>query len=544
MDLFLASATLPAAPACVTAAPGSVPPAAGEPAAGVGSPIIPFMELLALACRTLADPRGFAAAGGEGWVPPDSGPAEAAPAEEAAEALVDSALELPTLLAAAAGITAAAQAPAAEGALPCGVLPEAEPLEAPAKPIAAAAVEPAAGIPVWMAPQPAAVGGAEAEGAAEALPSAPPGAKRENPSVPEKLIADQGPAPIRLSDAPQPGAESPPRTVASKSDGGPAPTVDLAPPPAGRIEPPPHAEAPGRANAARAAQAESRAAAPEGGSTGPLQPSARADAAPIVSTAPAPAPAPEQTAEARPREKARRAETVPGAARNVFVKALGAGESAAPHGGKESLDNPLGTPPGGGAPSGGPDNGPVSAAEERFPDMRPEAAGRDLRLSSADEGRPLKPAAALPQRESAPQVQRGGIFDQIVQRAALLARDGRTEMRIDLKPEALGQVRLQIMTEYQQVSVRIFAEHAGVREIIESHMAQLKSDLQQQGLQIDRLEVAVAEGERRAPGRQGNPGRRRPGAPGALRAAAGPERIDAAAPALRPAGSGMIDTFI
>jgi hypothetical protein len=478
----------------------------------------------------------------------DADPAAGAPLEGAAGAVEDPAGELQALLAAEAGLIQAAHAPSSEAAFAGSAGTEAEPIRAAVKPGVAASAEPACAIPVRIAAELTAAGGRDAAGETEGLRSAAPAATDAVRVMPEELVADKRPASARGPEAPAAGVTPSPPSAVTPHDGRPAPTADLASPPAGRVTPPPagRVTAPpdpqpsGRLSEERVPQAEGRPAASETASLGRLQPSAPAGPSPAAPDVPAVEPAPE----IRPREKARGAEPVPGAAREIGVKAPDPGAGAASDGGKGGSDHPSGNPPGGGAPSGGLEKAAVSAPEERFPEIRPEAAGRDLRLSAAVEDRQLKPAAALPDREPVPTAPRSGIFDQIVQRAALLARDGRTEMRIDLKPEALGQVRLQIMTEHQQVSVRIFAEHANVREIIESHMTQLKSDLQQQGLQVDRLEVAVAEGERRAPGRQGNPGRRRPGAPGAVRAAAGPERIEAAAGALRPAGSGVIDTFI
>jgi flagellar hook-length control protein FliK len=94
------------------------------------------------------------------------------------------------------------------------------------------------------------------------------------------------------------------------------------------------------------------------------------------------------------------------------------------------------------------------------------------------------------------------VVDQIVQRAALLLKSDRGEARIDLKPEFLGQVRMHIVTDNQLVSVRILTESPMVRELIEHNLHQLKSDLQQLGLQVERVEVSVSEDPRRDAGRQ------------------------------------------
>jgi len=137
--------------------------------------------------------------------------------------------------------------------------------------------------------------------------------------------------------------------------------------------------------------------------------------------------------------------------------------------------------------------------------LRFEAALRDVRSFAVQEGSPDKPAeaaAAAKGRDTAAASVKTDVFDQIVQRAAVHVKSDQGEMRIDLKPEFLGNVRLQIVTDNQQVTVRILTELPMVRDMIESNIQQLKSDLQQQGLRVERVEVAVADDPREQPGRQ------------------------------------------
>ena len=148
------------------------------------------------------------------------------------------------------------------------------------------------------------------------------------------------------------------------------------------------------------------------------------------------------------------------------------------------------------------------------PSLRFEAALRDVRSFALPEGSPDKPAeaaAAAKGRDTAAAPVKTDVFDQIVQRAAVHVKNDQGEMRIDLKPEFLGHVRLQIVTDNQQVTVRILTELPMVRDMIESNIQQLKSDLQQQGLQVERVEVAVADDPRQHPGRQARTGAGRKG---------------------------------
>ena len=83
--------------------------------------------------------------------------------------------------------------------------------------------------------------------------------------------------------------------------------------------------------------------------------------------------------------------------------------------------------------------------------------------------------------------------DQIVQKAALHLKNGQNEVLINLKPDFLGQIRMQIITDSQQVTVRILTEFPVVKELIENNANQLRNDLQNHGLNIDKLEVSVSQ---------------------------------------------------
>ena len=83
-------------------------------------------------------------------------------------------------------------------------------------------------------------------------------------------------------------------------------------------------------------------------------------------------------------------------------------------------------------------------------------------------------------------------LNQIVQRAVLSFNNGQHEVQIDLKPDFLGHIRMQIVTESQQVAVRIVAELPFVKDMLENNLNQLKAELQAQGLRVDELEVSVA----------------------------------------------------
>lgn len=83
------------------------------------------------------------------------------------------------------------------------------------------------------------------------------------------------------------------------------------------------------------------------------------------------------------------------------------------------------------------------------------------------------------------------VIRQIVQRMTLKNGRQQSQMVIRLKPDFLGNVRLQVTTEGQQVMVRMDAESTAVKEIVEQNMAHLKAELHQHGLQIEKFDVFV-----------------------------------------------------
>jgi flagellar hook-length control protein FliK len=153
----------------------------------------------------------------------------------------------------------------------------------------------------------------------------------------------------------------------------------------------------------------------------------------------------------------------------------------------------------------------VPPAETADPATPVEQAPADARLTRVHDGRlerTLEAGAAAGKDKEAAGAARTGVFDQIVQRAVLQVKNEQSEIKIDLKPEFLGNVRMQIVTENQQVSVRILTEAPAVRDMIETGLQQLRSELQSQGLQVDRLEVSVSEDYREPRHRQGKAGER------------------------------------
>ncbi len=123
-------------------------------------------------------------------------------------------------------------------------------------------------------------------------------------------------------------------------------------------------------------------------------------------------------------------------------------------------------------------------------------SGENSNLSSRNFSTPDKGAGAISQAKE-PQAftksAQANTLRQIVNKAALNLESGRSEFKIDLKPESLGHLKMQILTENHHVTVRILAENPLVKDMIESNLAQLKANFQNQGLEIEKFDVSVAQ---------------------------------------------------
>ncbi len=86
------------------------------------------------------------------------------------------------------------------------------------------------------------------------------------------------------------------------------------------------------------------------------------------------------------------------------------------------------------------------------------------------------------------------VMKQVVEKAMMNLTNGQSSIKISLKPEALGQLKMQITTENNQVMVKILTQVPMVKEIIESNLSQLKAGFQNQGLEIEKFDVSVDHG--------------------------------------------------
>ena len=86
------------------------------------------------------------------------------------------------------------------------------------------------------------------------------------------------------------------------------------------------------------------------------------------------------------------------------------------------------------------------------------------------------------------------LFKQIVDKAIYQIQNKNAEMKIKLKPDFLGNLQIKVATDNQnQIMIKILAEFPFVKEIIDNNFAILKTELQNQGLNIDKFEVFLSQ---------------------------------------------------
>ena len=82
----------------------------------------------------------------------------------------------------------------------------------------------------------------------------------------------------------------------------------------------------------------------------------------------------------------------------------------------------------------------------------------------------------------------------IVKRSSILVREnGSGEIKLDLKPDTLGQVRIRITMENNHIAGKIFVENSSVKEAFDQNMQQLYRAFKEHGFEDAALNVSVGD---------------------------------------------------
>ena len=87
------------------------------------------------------------------------------------------------------------------------------------------------------------------------------------------------------------------------------------------------------------------------------------------------------------------------------------------------------------------------------------------------------------------------IMEQIVQQMRVTISPETTSMEMQLNPENLGKVYVNISSEEGVVNAQFHATNEIVKEVLEAQVATLRENLSQAGVKVDAIEVAIASHE-------------------------------------------------
>lgn len=98
---------------------------------------------------------------------------------------------------------------------------------------------------------------------------------------------------------------------------------------------------------------------------------------------------------------------------------------------------------------------------------------------------------------------KGSANGEIVKQAGIiLKKDNSGEIRLVLKPEKLGNVRIKLNLQDNNIVGKIIVENINVKEVFEHNLESLHRAFRQEGFQSSGLEVSVGGGEQKGEGKE------------------------------------------
>jgi hypothetical protein len=138
-----------------------------------------------------------------------------------------------------------------------------------------------------------------------------------------------------------------------------------------------------------------------------------------------------------------------------------------------------------------------SAVLEKSDGMAEPAGASSMDAAS----RKAHPSAGAVRNEAPNGSERPEPVFKAVASALYNGRVSKGEITLQLKPESLGRIRIRITgVEDRSVSVRIIAENPISKDMIEKGLAELRSELRINGVEMERCDVLLSEDQARDPG--------------------------------------------
>lgn len=80
---------------------------------------------------------------------------------------------------------------------------------------------------------------------------------------------------------------------------------------------------------------------------------------------------------------------------------------------------------------------------------------------------------------------------ELMRQSQLVLKQGGGEIKMDLKPEGMGQVRLKISVDDGQVNVQMLTESDAAKRLLEKGLNELRADLTAQNLKVESMKVDI-----------------------------------------------------
>lgn len=133
---------------------------------------------------------------------------------------------------------------------------------------------------------------------------------------------------------------------------------------------------------------------------------------------------------------------------------------------------------------------------EQFQNAKPDAAGIDVAVAQQQTVRSEE--FILPQEVPLPyasQADAYDLIDQIAKNVRVSVSGLETSMEMQLNPEHLGKIYLNITEKEGAVRAQIMTQNTVVKEALETQLVELRQSLNQQGIKVDAIEVTVSTHE-------------------------------------------------
>ncbi len=97
--------------------------------------------------------------------------------------------------------------------------------------------------------------------------------------------------------------------------------------------------------------------------------------------------------------------------------------------------------------------------------------------------------------EALPETEAQSVVTQLVERIRVVMNEDTTSFEMQLNPEHLGKINLQVAAKNGVVTAQIATENEAVKEALESQIVALRESLNNQGIKVEAVEVTVASHE-------------------------------------------------